>query len=178
MGLDKYSFDKLFRESYPALCSFAYQYVEDPALSEDLVQEVFVTLWERRGEIDKNLSIRAYLYTAVKNRCLNHMKHQKVRMKFAEVELLTKERHAFFRDSLIEEETHRLVYQAINELPEKCRKIIQMNLEGFKNKEIAEQLNISINTVKTQKVIAYRQLRMKLGPSLCFLPLFLEHIPS
>ena len=177
MGLDKNSFEKLFRDFYPSLCSFACKYLEDPAQAEDFAQDVFITLWDKRGEMNTELSIKSYLYTAVKNRCLNHLRQQAVRQRFSESELHKKELPAYFRDSLIEEETHRLIYQAVNELSERCRDIIRLNLEGLKNQEIADLLSISVNTVKTQKAIAYRQLRLKLKPALAILPLVFQHIP-
>jgi RNA polymerase sigma-70 factor (ECF subfamily) len=106
------------------------------------------------------------------------LKHNNIVGKHIKAELLEKESEIFFEDHVIEEETHRLFYQAIQELPEKCREIIMMSLEGLKNNEIAKELNISINTIKTQKRIAYNQLRIQLKDILAISPLILQYFFS
>jgi RNA polymerase sigma factor (sigma-70 family) len=63
---------------------------------------------------------------------------------------------------IIEEETHRLIYNAINELPAQCRKVLLLSINGLKNNDIAQELDITVNTVKTQKKIAYKQLKIML----------------
>jgi RNA polymerase sigma-70 factor (ECF subfamily) len=80
---------------------------------------------------------------------------------------------AFFIDQVVEEETHRMIHQAIQELSPKCKEIILLGLEGLKNKEIARELNLSVNTVKTHKLLAYRQLRIKLAQISAIAPLLL-----
>jgi len=156
------AFENIFNLFFPALCSFADTYVHNHNISEDVVQEVFIALWNNRENFNNPLPLKSFLYTSVRNRCLNYLKHQNVANKHIEESEKVMESDVFFFDHLIEEETHRLIYNAIDELPPHCKRILLLSLNGLTNPEIADQLNISINTVKTQKAIAYKQLRIKL----------------
>ncbi|MBN1117989.1 MAG: RNA polymerase sigma-70 factor [Bacteroidales bacterium] len=161
-NLTKKDFEGLFKSFYPALCSFANKYINNHELSEDLVQDVFFSLWNN-SEITTNIqSVKSYLYSSVRNKCLNEIKHNKIVDNHISDELSSISSTGFFHDHIIEEELHRMIHKAIKELPEKCAEIILLSIEGQKNNEIAETLNISVNTVKTQKKIAYQQLRIKL----------------
>ena len=77
---DEMAFEKLFRLFYEALCRYAQNMVNEPELAEEIVQEMFVQLWEKRQSLDLHTGIRPYLYKAVHNRCLNQIQHQKVRI--------------------------------------------------------------------------------------------------
>jgi RNA polymerase sigma-70 factor (family 1) len=156
------AFEKIFSAFSPALCAFANSYVHEKQLSEDFVQEVFINLWNYRTKIDDLLSLKSFLYTSVRNKCLNHLKHRKVEHKYQEITIKELESDAFYSDHVIEEETHRLIYNTINELPAGCKEILLLSMNGLTNPEIAEDLHISVNTVKTQKAIAYKYLRIKL----------------
>ena len=156
------AFEEIFNSFFSALCNFANTFVHDVHQSEDFVQEIFISLWDHRKNFDDLLSLKSFLYKSVRNKCLNFIKHQNIVNKHQEVQLKDLENDAVFFDHMIEEETHRLLYDAINELPPSCKKILLLSISGLTNPEIAEDLNISINTVKTQKAIAYKQLRLKL----------------
>ena len=159
---NKQEFRKLFDLYYPALCLYALAIVHDNFLAEDLVQEVFITLWEKSDDFDNMHAIRTFLYTSVKNKCLNILEHEKVIRKHKEYVQHELMNDTLLNNQIIEEETHRLIYTAINELPSECRNILLLGISGLKNKEIAEELQLSVNTVKTQKKIAYRYLKIKL----------------
>lgn len=172
------TFEDLFNEYYPSLCAFAQTYISDKDASEDIVQDIYIALWNKNEKLDRIQSLKSYLYTSVRNACLNHLKHHEVIGKFTKSELSEKKSDAFFKDHIIEEETHRLFYRAIQKLPEKCREIILMSLDGLNNNDIAEELNISINTVKTQKRIAYDYLRIQLKNILSISPLIMQYFFS
>ncbi len=172
---DRKNYEKLFHEFYAPLCAFAQNYIADRSATEDLVQEVFVNLWNQHENLENIQSVKAFLYTSVRNKCLNYLKHLKVKDKYAKVAENDMESEVFFFDHVIEEETHRLIYNAIRELPPKCRDILLLSINGLKNHEIAEELHISLNTVKTQKSIAYRQLRIKLKELMMFSPFVFMH---
>lgn len=147
---------------YPALCLFAESIVHDNFIAEDLVQDAFIKLWEIADDFENSFAVKSFLYTSVKNKCLNLIEHNKVKQKhreFAQNEWIN---DANISNQIIEEETHRLIYNAINELPHECKNVLLLSIQGLKNNEIANELHISINTVKTQKKIAYKQLRIKL----------------
>ena len=105
------------------------------------------------------------------DKCLNQLKHQAIADSHAEHQRSAITSNDFFIDHLIEEETHRLIYEAISELPPKCREILHLSIQELKNDEIAEKMRVSVNTVKKQKAIAYSRLRIKLKSLLCLLPL-------
>lgn len=105
---------------------------------------------------------KSFLYSSVRNSCLNHLEHNKVKIKHAKYTRYELLNGSEINNRIIEEETHRLIYNAIKELPAQCRKVLLLSINGLKNNEIAEDLKISENTVKTQKKIAYKQLKIKL----------------
>jgi RNA polymerase sigma-70 factor (ECF subfamily) len=173
---NRQEFKKLFDSFYPALYLFAMRIVKDRFHAEDLVQEVFIKLWEKAGEFKTTSAARSYLYTSVRNKCLNHLEHNKVIKKHEELAQRTTVNSSGINNLIIEEETHRLIYKAINELPAQCKNVLLLSMNGLKNSEIAGELNITVNTVKTQKKIAYKQLRIKLQNIYSFVVLLVGSI--
>lgn len=156
--LDEQEFHNIFKEYYAALCSFAFQYMEDADMSADIVQDVFAKLWQIRDDFFYLHQVKAFLYTAVRNHALNELEHSKVAHEY-EQKIIAKKADAFFRDAIVEEETFRILSEAIEKLPTQMRAIMQLVLEGKKNAEIAERLNVSPETVHTLKKVAYKKLR-------------------
>lgn len=154
-------FRKLFDCFYVTLCVFAEKYVEDPACAADIVQECFIKLWQQRGTYKYLYQIRSFLYTSVKNAALNELQHRKVVAEYAE-KLTLKGEIAFFHDCMIEEESYRLLMNAVGHLPEQTRRVILLALEGKDNKEIALELELADGTIHTHKKIAYKRLREEL----------------
>ena len=163
------AFRKVFEEHFHALCAFGYRYLGDPPAVEDLVQESFVGFWERRTQFDHPAAVKSFLYTSVRNKCLNHLKHEAVKQKHESALRYELESDQHFTRRVIEEETFRLLLEEIRDLPKASAEIMILALNGLKNPEIAEELGISVNTVKTQKKIAYARLKDKLGPYMGFL---------
>lgn len=161
-------FHELFMEYYPALLSFARYYVEGKEVAEDLVQDVFVKVWETRARWDEVEDFSAYLYQMVRYRCFNYLRGEKVRQDAMEIyrKELTETAEI---NRYIEEETFRLVYRAMEGLPPACRKVFELTLDGRRAKEIADELGIAEETVKKQKQIARRILKEKLGNLYLFL---------
>jgi RNA polymerase sigma-70 factor (family 1) len=159
---DKNEFRSFFNSYYPSLRQFAYNIVFDNSIAEDLVQEAFIRLWEKNENFYNEQSAKSFLYTSLKNSCINPLDHTKVIKKHEDITKHQSFNSAEINNRIIEEETHRLIYNAINELPSQCKNILLLSMNGLKNSEIAQELDISQNTVKTQKKIAYRQLKLKL----------------
>jgi RNA polymerase sigma-70 factor (family 1) len=156
------SYNTLFNEMYAGLCLFAERFLIVSADGEDLVQEVFVKLWDKFEDFDALNPIKAYLYQSVRNACLNQIRHEKVKKKYEDEQVYHLNSESFFYQQVVEEEGRRLIKQCISELPPQCRKVLQLSMNDLKNAEIADDLGISINSVKTQKAIAYKTLRLKL----------------
>lgn len=152
---DGAAFRQLFDEYYQALCLFAVNYLQDDAEAADVVQVCFIKYWDLRQNFNHLAGIRSFLYTAVRNECLNILRNEKRNRKY--LEQISGE--CFFRNTLIEEEAYRIFYQAIEQLPQQTQKVILLALDGHKNANIATELGISENTVHMLKKIAYKKLR-------------------
>lgn len=159
---DQSAFELVFHEYYSALCQYAASYLHDVSLAEGIVQEVFVRFWEKCQELAPDSSIKSYLYRAVHNACLNHIKHLKVRDNYRQY-VIDQMEQAEDPIEESEEELEKQVLRAIDKLPPQCRKIFRMSrLEGLKYREIAEHLELSIKTVEVQMGKALRFLREEL----------------
>ncbi len=169
---DQSTFETLFRTWYPALVGFARKFIQDPAEAEELVQEMFCQLWDKRASFQPTTSLKAYLYAAVRNRCFNHLEHLKVRKKSQEAiaQRITDQGRQSSPVQLMEEtETQVRIEEAISELPERCRQVFELSrYEGLKYAEIAKRLDISPKTVEVQIGKALRQLRGALRDLLPF----------
>lgn len=171
--LDKQGLESLFREYFAPLNMFARKFIYDVDASKEIVQDVFVTLWKRREEMDMSKSMKSYLYTSVHNRCLNYIRDQK-KIVQASVEEIDLNQYVESRDLLVEEETLTEINRAFDGLPDKCRKIFMMSrFDGKKYREISEELGISIKTVETQISRALKHMREKLIHYLSIIILFL-----
>jgi RNA polymerase sigma-70 factor (ECF subfamily) len=131
-------------------------------VAEDLVQDTFVYIWENKSTFNDEISTKVFLYRTVKNKSLNYIKHLAVKNAFAENKSLDQFEENLFNKNYIQEETVRLIYQAIESLPENSKKIIHLSLKGLKNEEVAKALDLSVDTIKTHKKTAYKMLRIKL----------------
>lgn len=172
---EKSAFRSLFDSYFNPLSAFAYKFVKDQYVVEDMVQEVFVTLWGSREKFDHTSAVKSFLYTSIKNKCLNHLKHEKVKRKHEDALVYQLESDQYFSSSVIEEEVFDRLLTEIRNLPAAAQEIMILALNGMKNQEIADELGITINTVKTQKKIAYVKLKDKLGPLIRLLFLLLVH---
>ena len=156
------AFRELFSEFYNSLVLFAMGFVEQQDVAEDIVQEVFIVVWERDAQYPTYNAFRSFLYNSVKNAGLNHLKHKNVEEKYL-ASLNLEDEGDDIDLKMMEEELYRLLFKTIDELPDKCRNIFLLHLEGKGNEEIALLLNLSILTVKTQKKRAMSYIRERLG---------------
>ena len=161
---DKEAFRYLYEYYFSRMVLFAESYLYDEEEARDLVQDLFFHLWKHAGALQVATSVKAYLFTSVRNRCLNVIRDRKIRDEHNN-KLFEAQLFSGTEDVIIDEDVHRRLQEALNSLPDKCREIILLKVvEGKKNKEIAEQLNIAETTVKTQVQRAYRMLRERLVP--------------
>ncbi len=159
-NINAYKF--LYENYYKALVVYAIDFVSTKEIAEDMVQEVIVSIWEKEMKFLSIPALKSFLYRAVKNACINHIKHMDVEEKYTASFHLNKNDSEY--DSEIEEEIYRQLFLTINKLPPKCREIFEMHLQGIKNDEIANILNISIETVKTQKKRAIKFIKGNIAP--------------
>ncbi|WP_258139414.1 RNA polymerase sigma-70 factor [Mucilaginibacter phenanthrenivorans] len=169
---DGRAFEKIFREYFKSLHAYAYTFMKDDEQAEEIVQNVFCRIWEKRDQLNPDGSIKAYLYRAVHNESVNYLKHQKTRTAFR-VHYNNSEEQigGEASEKVMTAELDGHIQQALNELPQQCRIIFQMSrFENLKYREIADQLNLSVKTVENQMGKALKVLRTKLAE---FLPVVL-----
>lgn len=161
---DKLVFEEVYREYYIPLCYYCLRYVETLEDSEEIVQDLFVKIWERRTELEINTSIKAYLYRSVQNYALNFLSKKKTQDRYLMIH--SRQIHDDFdsdNNELIEEELRLLLKHAILKLPEKRRRIFELSrFDGMKYSSIAEKLSISVKTVESQMTKALKYLRIVL----------------
>lgn len=168
MSKSTLDFKQLYLEFYSALCYFAFKIVEDQEEAKDIVEDVFVKVFHRKSEVAEIDNIRAYLYTAVRNSCLSHIKgaNRAKERQLHYIEALPTIEEAYVNE-IIQAEVLREVMAFIDTLPGHSGKIIKMSyFEGLKNDEIAQALSISVQTVKNLKTKGLDNLRGLLKPEL------------
>jgi RNA polymerase sigma-70 factor (family 1) len=147
-------FTGIFNQYYSQMLLYACRFTENQAIAEDIVEEAFISLWNKRDIISEIHSLKSYLYTVTRNGCLSWIRKKKREIATNKT-ASTLEEH-FERtalENLIYSETMTKIYAAIDRLPTQCKKVFILHyLEGKKISEIAEELNISVGTVKTHKV--------------------------
>jgi RNA polymerase sigma-70 factor (family 1) len=161
---DPKTFDSFFRSFYPHLCYFASQLIGDSPEVEDIVKDSFVKLWRKHADFDSVGGIKSFLYVTTRNDCISSLRHRRVKNTFREemVYLQESRRDELILHRLIRAELMQEIYEEIRQLPDKRREVLQMAyLEGMKNDEIAQRLNISVYTVKVHKVKALSFLRVR-----------------
>ena len=154
-------FEVLFKEYYERLCQFAVKYVKSVEQSEEVVQDTFYNIWKNRNTLNIKTSIKAYLFTAVRNNCL-----QVIRTKTLDVKYENYYKTHFTNESvspsdvLNAKELSSVINKAFNSLPDRCREIFKMSRdEGLKYHEIAAKLSISIKTVEANMGKALKHFR-------------------
>ncbi|MBI9064913.1 MAG: RNA polymerase sigma-70 factor [Marinilabiliaceae bacterium] len=176
---DEQTYEYLFRNYYAALCTYAFRYLDRRDLAEEVVSETFLKLWVRRHELRIEGNVKAYLFQAVYKNSLNHLRKQKTetvaveRLQYHQV----KEQNFRIledyseRDSLIFKELEGKIELAVNELPDQARKVFSLKrYDGLKNREVAEQLGISVKTVEMHMTRSLLFLKTELKD---YLPAFL-----
>jgi RNA polymerase sigma-70 factor (ECF subfamily) len=162
---DTESFCLCYDIYFAPLCSYASRIIRNADESEELVQDLFLEIWQNRSRLPENGSLRAYLFTAVRNDCIDHLKHRKIEKKYADEYLLSAVSHyENIYSDLIDRDIQTQLDSAMNKLPGKCREIFTMSrFSHLSYREIAEKLGISVKTVENQMGNALKTLRKELG---------------
>lgn len=159
------SFDFLFSKYYKDLVLFCNVFLKDQSHSEDIVQDIFVRLWENRENLRIESSLKGYLMTSAKNNCFEELKHQEV--------VRNHQDYVMYRNDVLDYDTeHYMLYTELNDrlqeamqkLPEDMRIIFEMNrFKNLKYREIAEKLNVSVRTVENKISKTLELLRKQLN---------------
>jgi len=168
----------LFDTLYDRLVYFSYQIIRNQEQAEDIVQEAFVKLWGNKETlVNSEQSLKSYLYNTVKNLSLNVIRHSKVVDRYMQLNLRGDEpMDAPIVEAIMSAEVLSQIHKAVADLPQQYKTISLLSFfEGKKNQEIADELGISVNTIKKQKQKAIQMLRLKLTSLLSLmLALFLS----
>lgn len=174
---DMKAFEFLFHEYYGYLCLYASKILNDHDTAEEIVQDFFVRLWEKREQIFIETSVKNYFFRSVKNLCLNSIQHDKIKAKHTQKVISQSEISTSDDESFVEFDLAEKIEESIQSLPQKRREIFRLSREeGLKYREIAKKLNVSVKTVETQMSLAIKTLREKLKKYSSFLFFFLIFI--
>ncbi len=158
---DTQAYKQLFLLFYPSLVSFAVSIIKSKESAEEIVSDVFVKIWEKRHQLDKVENLSYYLFTAVKNKCLNGLHDQKNRAGI-DINDTDIEFRSLYHDpeqKLISAEMINQIQKAIQDLPPRCRLIFKLvKEEGLKYKEVAELLQLSVKTIENQMSLAFKKI--------------------
>lgn len=167
---DKKAYEHVFRSYYELLCRFAYTLVRDKDEAEEVVQNLFYNVWAKRESLQVQTSVKAYLYRAVRNDCLNRLKHDQVRMSYASDYRHTAPVSGNGLESLEAKELSRHITTALETLPPQCGEVFRLSrFEHLSYAEIGERLQISVKTVENHMGKALRKMREQLKDYLCLL---------
>jgi RNA polymerase sigma-70 factor (ECF subfamily) len=177
---DNKEFSRIYTVYFPKMVRFAQEYVVSHEEAENIVQDLFLYLWETRETLEAISNLNAFLFTLLKNKCIDFYRHYNrfegrnqslSRIQEEELHLKMEALHEFDVNMFTVNEIEEMLNNAINNLPEKCQKVFLMSrMEGLKHEEIAEHLNISVNTVQNHITTALRKLKTELKD---YLPLFI-----
>jgi RNA polymerase sigma-70 factor (ECF subfamily) len=165
------AFEMIFRTYYQPLCRYACTFLNHKEQAEEVVQWAYIQLWEKRQQLEIQSSLKSYLYRMVRNRCLNIIKHEKVKQQHAVHQLASAETaYEPVSQKVIINELETKIAEAMRALPAQCRLVFQLSrFEELKYQEIAHQLQISVKTVENHMGKALKIMRSHLKD---YLPLF------
>ncbi len=159
IGNDDYtSYNKLFVRYYSRLCCYVYRLLGEKEDAEDVVQDLFLTLWNNRKKIAIGENVSGYLYKMARNLALNHIR---TRSNYKTVLENREEQLSYYEENPLETEEFRMaLYNCINLLPGRCKEVLLLHrVKGLKQKEIADQLSISVKTIKNQIWASLQRLK-------------------
>ena len=153
----------LFNELYPELVQFSFSFINNEEAAKDIVQEIFIRIWEKKVKFENELLLRKYLYLSTQNKCFTYLRDRKVQHYHKQqiIDNYQEQEEPNIINSLIKEEVYRQLLSSIEQLPPQCKKICLLTLDGKKPSEIAKELELNVETVKKQKKIALKRLQDK-----------------
>lgn len=169
---DAQAFTLIMQRYAPALYAFAFRIVGETLAAEDIAQEVFIRLWEKRKKLTPGPSLRNFLYLSVRNSALNYIRTQRMRQAYAE-SYRSEQTMALW---VVEEERYRLLEEAIKRLPPRTAMVIRYSQEGLSQEEIAREMGITVATVKLLKSHGIQKLKEWLGPMSFLVFLYMEKL--
>ena len=162
---DNRAYRHLYHVYYTGLKVLAKGILKDEQIADDLVQEVFISLLQSSHDFKSEDEVKGFLYTALRNKCVDHFRKEKLHTKYTNEIVYTNDHLEDFWEKVLEEEVYVKLMGAINTLPSQCRMVMLLSLENLKISEIAERLQISVATVKEHKKSGKNKLLQLLNSS-------------
>lgn len=165
------AYEELFKQTFPRMLSYCRLFIHDQSQASDLVQECFIKLWEKHSSIKVTQSVESLLFVMLRNRCLNYLRDQKIHSSEKSLYMIEENelQHLFQLDFMgkeemtIEEKMIIAIRESVDKLPEKRKMVfIKAKIEGKKNKEVAEELAISLKAVEKHLQQAKAQIRKEI----------------
>lgn len=163
------AFRYLYDKYAASLRYFAARYVDDDANIEDVIQDAFLQVWEKRREFKTENTIKAYLYKIVRSFSVDIIRRKNIANRHAGKMIIEKDDQEFFLENIIEAEVFQMIQTVFRELSPACREVYQLSLHGKSHEEISRLLDISVNTVKKHKNNANHYMRERLKHVLSFM---------
>ncbi|MBQ8501120.1 MAG: RNA polymerase sigma-70 factor [Bacteroides sp.] len=154
--------DVLYREYHQTLVNFSKDLVERQDVAEDIVSEFFVSLFEKELKFSTEVALRSFLFTSVRNRSFDYLRHLEIENSYVEKYLAEEKQTSASHnewETSFDEELMNMLFAEIDRLPERCREVLLLSLDGYSNEEIAQRCGISVETVKTQKKRAKKSIK-------------------
>ena len=168
--------ESMFKTFYTVLAAYCQKYVKNEETARDIIQDIFLKVWENRQNVDFSMPLHSYLLKIAHNCCMNHLQRLKTEQSYLHnaamqlLEMETQYDHLF--DQLVADATGERIEQIVERLPEQCRDIFRKSrFEGMKHEDIAQNLNISVRTVETQIYRALKVLKKALNMCITVIPL-------
>lgn len=175
---DAVAFEKVFKTYFKPLHAYAFYILKSDVSAREVIQQLFYKIWEKRESLSVHTSMKAYLYKSVYNECMLHLKKKKNKEAYLS-HMLKQDSNKLAQGASEKIEATDLeirLQKALNELPEQCRTIFQLNrFEGLKYHEVASQMGLSIKTIENQMGKALKRLRIALAEFLPLIIYFLWH---
>lgn len=159
---DNLAYTLLYKHFYTPMVLFASKYINDAEASEDLVQDFFISMLGQKKEFENITALKVYLYSSVKNRCLNYIRHEQIKGRYEALILKECDDVDVFWDRVLEEDVYARVMEVVQELPRQYRNVMIFSLEGYKISEVAEKMGISLDTAKEYKKEGKKRLGVRL----------------
>jgi len=163
---DKEAFRFFFDKYYSELCNFVNLYIHNSAASEEIVQDIFVYVWEKRDKIKIESSVKSYLLRASKNKSINYIRDNRIKLDIHQRLIFSDSKNADRPDKVMDaNQLREVIENTINDLPNRCREVYLLGKDkNLSYKEISAEMGISVKTVEAQMGIALKKLREKLQP--------------
>jgi RNA polymerase sigma-70 factor (ECF subfamily) len=171
-------FDYFFRVFHKALCFFANRYLNDLPAAEDIVSDSFLKVWVKKAQIRNENHLKNYLYKTVYHACLRLQENEKRKIRDINGFLVISDKEEkSYLENITRAEIMRQLKEAMDQLPVKCREIFyKLYIEGKTVADAAEELRLSVNTIKTQKARGLKLMKLRLGSG--FVIILFNHISS